>query len=176
MKQIHGAILLFVLAAGVLAAAVPFASADEVTKVGVYDSRIVALAHARSGEFLTGINEMKARHKAAKARGDEETAARLEKEGPALQDKLHKQVFGNAPIPEIMKKIEKQLPDIAREAGVDLIVCKWDIAYQAESAKYEDVTMLMVNLFKPSEETLKIAREMRDQAPVPLEELEAHEH
>ena len=53
---------------------------------------------------------------------------------------------------------------------------KWDVAYLSDDAQCKDVTMMLVKLFDPDEETLKVAKEIQTQDPVPLEELEAHEH
>jgi hypothetical protein len=145
-------------------------------RVGVYDSRLVALAWARCDEFKERIKGMKADLRAAKEAGDEETVARLEAEGPALQDQLHRQVFGNAPIPGIMEQIRDSLPAIAREAGVDMIVCKWDVPWKRDDIELVDVSTPMMMLFDPSDETLKIAEEARNMAPVPAEQLEGHKH
>jgi hypothetical protein len=178
MKWVHALVLTAAVVAAVFVF-VPVAGAGEgagPVTVGVYDSRMVALAYGRSEEFMGRINKMRSELEAAKARGDEETVARLEAEGPALQDQLHKQVFGNAPIPEIMERIKDSLPAIAEEAGVDIIVCKWDIAWQGDGFEFVDVSMPMVRLFDPTPETLGMAEKMRDVDPVPAEQLETHNH
>lgn len=144
--------------------------------VGVFDSRAVALAWARGGEFQKQIEDMKAEREKAKASGDTKRVNELEKEGPALQERMHRQVFGNEPIDAVLKKIEKDLPKIASLAGVDMIISKWEIAYQKQSAKYEDVTWAMANLFEPDDKTKKIIEDLLTQKPIPSEELEKSEH
>ncbi len=70
--------------------------------------------------------------------------------------------------------IRDQLPDIARRAGVDVIVSKWAITYSAPGAKFVDVTDLIIEPFEPSERTRRIIRELRERPPRPLEEIEKH--
>jgi hypothetical protein len=84
---------------------------------------------------------------------------------------MHQQGFGTAPVDNILKHIEHQLPAIAREAGVDVIVSKWQITWQAPGVETVDVTDLMVKPFKPSERTLKTIAELRRHAPIPNEKL-----
>ena len=144
--------------------------------VGLFDSRAVALAWGRSETFKKHIGEMMAEYKKAKAAGDTESIARLEKAGSQAQDRGHKQVFGNEPVDDVLEKIAKELPKIAESAGVDIIVSKWEIAYQKRSAKFVDVTWEMVNLFEPDAETVRIAKDLLKREPVSSEELAGHKH
>jgi hypothetical protein len=175
MKRLVGSLWMLMLTAATLAAAAPAMAGSQEkgsaapVRLGIYDSRIVALAYGRSTEFEAHIKDMINRLEKAKAEGDEETVAKLKAEGPALQDQMHHQVFGNAPIPGIIERIEDRLPDIAREAGVDMIVCKWDVAFQNDAAQPVDVTMAMVALFNPTPETLKHAEQLKTQPPVPAD-------
>ena len=88
--------------------------------VGTFDSRAVATAYMRSDKFNAAMNELKRNHKEAKAAGDEERTAQLEKKGSEIQHLGHQQVFSNAPIPNVLKEIEDQLDDVAKQAGVDV--------------------------------------------------------
>lgn len=63
-----------------------------------------------------------------------------------------------------------------QNAGVQIIVSKWDIAYQQPSVELFDVTDAMVNLFEPDAETLNIIDEIRAKAPVATEVLKQHKH
>ena len=145
-------------------------------KVGIYDSRAIAMAYFRSEEFS---NVMKGLHKElqeAQEQGNESRVAELNAQGPALQAKAHQQGFGNAPIDDIIQRIKKELPQIAEKAGVDLIVSKWNLDFQAPGAKFIDVTDLMVKPFSPTKETLKVIKDIQKQDPVPLEVLKEHKH
>ena len=146
----------------------PVAQAGEVV-VGTFDSRAVAAAMARGAPFMKKIADMKAEHAEAKAKGDEKRVAELEKEGPALQDRLHRQVFSNEPIDDVLKLIEKDLPGIAEAAGVAFLVSKWEIVYQASEVKTVDVTWELVNLFNPDDDTKKLVEEILKTEPVSAE-------
>jgi hypothetical protein len=148
-------------------------------QVGTFDSRAVALAYYRkfykSPEFTAHLKKLKEEHDVAKAAGDEEKAKRLEAEGRGGQAHSHAQVFGSAPIDEILAKIKDQLPTVAKQAGVDVIVSKWSITYRSTDAQFVDVTEPMAKLFQPDEVTLKMIRELPKHKPLSAEELKKHE-
>jgi hypothetical protein len=149
-------------------------------RVGTFDSRAIALAYyrkfLRSPEFVASLKKLTAERDQAKAAGDHEKAKKLEAEGRAGQEQVHSQVFGSAPVDELVAKIKDQLPEIAKRAEVDLILSKWNIAYRAPSAEFVDVTEPMATLFQPDQETWKIIREQMKHAPLSREELRKHEH
>ena len=141
-------------------------------RVGIFDSRAVAAAWYRSKAHMKLVSEAKAEYKKAKAAGDTKRAAELEKEGEEGQEAAHRQGFGNEPIDNVLERIEKDLPKIAESAEVDILVSKWEIAYQDKSAKFVDVTWDMVNLFDPDEATVELTKELIEMEPVPLDQLD----
>ncbi|HJN71228.1 MAG TPA: hypothetical protein QF528_01415, partial [Phycisphaerales bacterium] len=50
---------------------------------------------------------------------------------------------------------------------VGVIINKWDITFQEPEVELVDVTHLLVNLFNPSKETMKIVDEIMKTDPVP---------
>ncbi len=136
-------------------------------RVGVYDSRAVAMSYYRSEQFNTPLSALFAKLGKAKEDGDKKTVEELESLGPALQELIHKQGFGDWPVSNIMKIISDKLPEIAKQADVGVIISKWDITFQQPAAELVDVTHLLVNLFNPSEETLKTVDEIMKTNPVP---------
>jgi hypothetical protein len=140
-------------------------------RIGVFDSRVVALAYFRSAEQMRRLNEMHQEMQQAKAANNEKRIRELEKEGPWTQIRMHQQVFSNAGVANILKKISGELPAIAKAAGVLLIVSKWEMPYCDASVETVDVTLSIAKLFKPDAATLKIIEQMRDQPPVPFDEL-----
>ena len=102
--------------------------------------------------------------------GDAEKVKQLELQGRQQQDRLHQQVFSTGSVADILEKIKDQLPAIAKEAGVDLIVSKWDTVYQAPGAQTVDVTQAMIRPFHPSPKTLRGIQELEKVKPMPLEE------
>lgn len=150
-------------------------TAESQVRIGTFDSRALAIAYARSEAFEQHVKELKAELERARADGDEERVKELESEGPALQALLHKQGFSTWPVDNILDQIRERVPQIAEQAGVDVIVCKWDIVYPQASDACIDITALMVEPFEPSENTLEILKALQNQDPVPLEAVQEHE-
>lgn len=141
-------------------------------RVGVFDSRAVAMAYARSDEFNQYIDDLRTDLAQAKAEGNDKLVKELETLGPALQDLMHKQGFSTWPVDDILERIKDRIPEIAKQAGVDVIVSKWDIVFQLPGVEFTDVTDLLVMPFAPDASTLDLIKSLREIDPVSLEELE----
>jgi hypothetical protein len=156
-------------------------------RVGTFDSRALAIAYYRSEAFRGHTDGLRAEYEKAKAAGDEKRVKELEAESssptwpdsgwppsPAQQELIHKQGFSTWPVDNILEKIKGKIPEISKQADVEVIVSKWDIVYQRSGVEFVDVTYLMVKLFDPPGGALKNIEEIQKQDPVPLEELEKH--
>jgi len=145
--------------------------------VGTFDSRGVAAAYFRSERFAARLDGIREAIEAARTEGDEERIRELEAEPHALQKQAHEQVFGNAPIPDLLELLRDDLAGIAERAGVDVIVSQWDIVYHEPSAEFVDVTALLAEPFRPDEATRKVIADLAGVEPVPLDQLDHdHEH
>jgi hypothetical protein len=142
-----------------------------VVRIGVFDSRAVAIAYYRSPEFLKLVEEMRAKQRQAKEADDSATVRKLEAAGRQLQDLINRQGFGNAPIGDVIKRIENDLPKVAERVGVDVIVSRWDVAFQKSNTGFVDVTDQLVQLFAPDKRTREVVAELRKTKPVPSSEL-----
>ena len=143
-------------------------------RIGTFDSRLVATAYVRSDKFGERLKAMQAELKKAKDAGNEKRVKQLEDEGPALQAIIHKQGFSTWPVHDILKTIHDELPKIAKEAKVDIIVSKWELVFQDDTIQPVDVTDHLVTLFKPDEATRGVLESLRKQDPVPLDRLKAN--
>jgi hypothetical protein len=155
----------------------PVASGNKPTVVvGTFDSRAVLVAYVGSKSFQGYLDAQKADIERARERakdaGDNRLAADLDKLGPAMQLRIHQQGFSTAPVDDIIARIQARLPGIANRAGVDVIVSKWALTYQGPSARFVDVTDLLVAEFDPSAATLQSIRGLLRQDPVPLDQIE----
>lgn len=164
------------LVAVVLVTCVGHAPAQEsatkpVIRIGVYDSRGIAIAWARSAEFSQGMMKLRADFEQAKAQGDTAQARKLETEGQAMQVRMHLRGFSTAGAGDLLAKVADKLPAVAREAGVALIVSKWELPYKDPAVEVIDVTVLVAKLFMPDELTLKSLSELAAQQPVPFDEI-----
>mgnify|MGYP001584431107 FL=1 len=174
-----GVLAVLMLAGCVAAADNEKAAADSnkaAVVVGTFDSRAVAVAYAHSDHWKQKVQQMKKALDEAKAAGDTKKAEEIEQWGPAQQRKFHMQGFGTADVSDMLEYIKNDIPKIAKEAGVDIIVSKWDIAYQNNSAKTVDITEKIAAPFKPDEKTLVMIRDLMTKAPVPNETLEKMDH
>lgn len=147
-------------------------------RVGVYDSRAIAVAFVGSPVYAATegkkLAERMAEHTKAKAEGNQKRVAELEAWGRAQQVLLHKQVFSTASVDDILKHIQDRMPDIAKAAGVGPIVSKWDreTLTQYPSAEWVDVTMALVDAFNPNDRQRTRAIEIQKHAPISLEQAE----
>jgi hypothetical protein len=148
--------------------------AGQVT-LGTFDSRAVLFAWVGSSvgrDTMAGLHQ---ELESAQAAEDETRVAELEGIGRELQEKIHRQGFSTESVSDLLELIQDALPALARRAGVDVIVSKWDLVYEGPSVSTVDVTDLLVAEFAPSERTLESIREITRQTPVPANELQ-HDH
>ena len=149
--------------------------------IGIYDSRAIVVAFvgsevykATAGKKMVEMVE----YKKAESEGDSKRVEELKAWGEAQQALLHKQGFSTAPVDDILEHITDQLPEIKKSANVELLVSKWDTKTLAEYklAEHVDVTMRLVEAFKPNEKQKKSAIEIQKHDPVPLEKMKDHKH
>lgn len=162
--------LLIPLAFGVHGLADPQAAPAPV-RVGVYDSRALAVAFAHSASFRQAMQDLIQRHDQAKAKGDAMLAQALEAEGKERQDRLHRQGLGTGSVEDILKLIHTDLPQVAERMQVDLLVSKWDVTWQRPGVALIDVTAAMVEPFHPDERALAIIADLRERPPLAEDDL-----
>ncbi len=140
--------------------------------VGTYDSRAVAIAFAHSE--WNGIDAKMAEMEKAKAAGDTKKIRELEAWGLAQQARLHRQGFSTAPVDDILEHIKDNLPQIAKDANVAVLVSKWDkkTLKRYKSAELIDVTDMIVAPFNPNEKVLRTIEQIKKKKPIPRWQLE----
>jgi hypothetical protein len=138
-------------------------------RVGVYDSRAVAIAAVRGGVAADKVRQLHQQLAEAEAAGDEKLAAQIKKRGEALQTVRHLQAFSNAPVDDILIDLKDRLPALAADAQVDLIVARVDFA--AEGVEVVDLTDRLVAEFKPDRQTTQILASMHGKKPLEMVEV-----
>jgi hypothetical protein len=141
-------------------------------RVGVYDNRAIAIAYAPS-KYNPVAAKMKEYREAEEA-GDAEKMKELKSWGETHQRQLHRQGFGRVPVEDLLAHVKDKIPEVAKKARVDVIV--FECTYAAENVEVVDVTMELAALFEPSEKTLKILQDLKDNPPVDLDTIEKHGH
>ncbi len=140
--------------------------------LGTFDSRVLAIAYYRSEAFSRVQQAAMANYSSA----DDAERKRIEHEMEALQQLTHQQGFGTAPIPEILAMIEDEIPSMARAAGVQAVVCRWDLVWSDPEMQTVDLSLALAELFKPDDVTRKMLPEILKHEPVSRNELERHDH
>ena len=148
------------------------AEKKKLLRVGVYDSRGIAIAYCNSEHWNRVLKEKQAALEQAKKDGDAEKVKEIEAWGPAQQAKAHLMGFGTAPVHECFECVKDELPAVAKKAGVDIIVSKWEMDYFADDADVVDVTMELAKLFEPREKAYQWIEQMKDKEPISAEELQ----
>jgi hypothetical protein len=135
-------------------------------RIGAFDSRAIAMAHF--GKLIRDglLEELYAGHRNATASGDDERATELATKGQLIQKRLHRQMFGAAKAEDALAEIKPSLPKLADSLGVSVIVSVHDIAFQSPSVEVVDVTMEMVELFDPDQETLDKIHAVMEHPPI----------
>lgn len=143
-------------------------------RIGVYDSRVIAVAYGNSPGFQDALKPVMEEHKKAKAAGDEKHAKAIEERMQLRQRRMHEQGFSTGSVIEIMSRVKDQLPGVAKAAGVRLIVSKWEVNFHSADVELVDVTDQVAALFHPNERGQKWLKQIPDKAPIPLEQLDEH--
>ena len=144
--------------------------------IGVYDSRAIAVAAVGSEYYTLRIKPLEDAFTKAKADGNTELIKELEPKVWARRKETHRQGFSTAPVDNILEFISDQMPQIAADAGVGPIISKWDTKALAKYKKSTrvDVTMQLVDAFKPNAKQRTRAIGIQTSKPIPMATLEKH--
>ena len=144
------------------------------TRIGIYDSRAIAIAFVGSEVYRTTAGkkmaEMMQERNKAEAEGNTQRIIELKTWKQTQQALRRRQVFSTASVDDILAHISDQLHGIKKAAKVDLLVSKWDKTTldRNRQAKRVDVTMQIVAALKPKEKQKKMAIDIQKRDPVPL--------
>jgi hypothetical protein len=140
-------------------------------RLGIYDSRAIAVAYANSAEFRDTLKAAQGDYQQAKADKDEKKATEIGAKMKLMQRRMHEQGFSTGSVAGIMSKIKDKLPGVAKEAGVQAILSKWELNYQSADIEVVDVTDAVVALFRVSDKGKEWIKGVRAQPPVPMEQI-----
>jgi len=170
-------ILFIVLLAGGCAAEPGGNTEHSQERIGIYDSRAIAIAFTGGEVFQETMKEMRQEYEQATAAGDEATLTRIDTLMQERQKLLHAQGFSTAPVNELLDHYSAALPALLEEAGVSALISKWDGVALSEHSEVRrvDMTESLVDLITADPKQRNAAMEILDQDPVPLDSLEDHE-
>ena len=145
------------------------AGAGNGVRIGVYDSRAIAVAYIRSDLSAAKLNDLLRERSEAEKRGDAARVAELNELGESLQIRRHLQGFSAAPVDDILDVVRDRLPEVAKEQNIAIITREAD--YHDGTVELIDITDALVKLFDPDQQTLKMIRELRQREPEAIERI-----
>lgn len=140
-------------------------------RVGVYDSRAVAVAWANSTEFAEVMKATQAEFAKAKEAKDEKRQKEIQARMKQRQTRAHEQAFSTGSVAPILARVKDRLPELAQQAGVQVIVSKWELNHQSAAVETIDITDQLVGLFHVSERGLKWCQDIQKKPPLPMDEI-----
>jgi hypothetical protein len=164
-----------ILAAGQMRRSVPTSeNPGDKPRVGVYDSRAVAVAYAGTPLHEAEIRRLDQALAKAKASGDAAAIKKADRAVWEARKRLHRQGFSTHPVDDILNQIPEEVKRIEKEAKVTALVSQWDEKKLAEYKEAEkvDVTVRLVDAFLPSERQRRLALEIMKTKPVPPKQME----
>lgn len=84
--------------------------------------------------------------------------------------KRHLQGFGTAPVQDLLEPVKNKLSGVAEQAGVDIIISKWQIDYQSKDDEMIDVTEALARLYVSEKDAAGIIAGMENIKPISEEE------
>ena len=140
-------------------------------RIGIFDSRCIALAYGRSAEFTLLRDSIEPLYSKAKADSNKEKIDEIDQYKPTMQVLLHQQVFSNGSIINIVEKIKEKISAIAKENKLNMILSKWEITFTDGSVELVDITDQLTSLYNPDAATKKIIENIKAMEPVPIEKI-----
>lgn len=150
---------------------------DPNVQIGTYDSRSVAVAFVGSDVYAKTdglvMKQWMEEYKAAKMVNDKQKIKELEAKGEDLQEKLHLQGFGTAPVDDILAHIPEQVSEIKQQNNVHSLISKWDTKTleRYKGAKRIDVTLALIEAFGPTEKQKERALGIQKIKPIANQKL-----
>lgn len=139
--------------------------------IGVYDSRQVVLAYFSSPAGKEWKKNLDMRSDSAQKAGDTSKLRSLSIEAMSYQHLLHQMCFSTASVSMVLEPYKSKLPELAKKAGVDILVSKYNLNFISPDLKTVDVTAAVVKLFNPPANVEQTLKEIEKTEPVPIQEM-----
>ena len=150
------------------------AGAQTTVRLGVFDSRAVAIAYAQSPAFGPELQRLRTQLEQAKAAKNDKLAAELETKGQTQQALLHLQGFSIGSVSEILAKYKDAVAAVAKEAKVSVVVSQYELIYQGPGIETVDVTEALVKKINDSPKVLAGLADLKKNKPLSMLEALGH--
>ena len=156
----------FLILLSILIASSFIIKAQEKIKIGVYDSRAIAICYFRSTEFSKEMRSLMEQRKEALKDSDSVKAKELEEKGILLQRIAHDKGFGTGSVAEILEKYKVEIEKLAKENNLVVVLSKWELNYSDPNIELVDITLQMMDLFGADDNLKKMYKQMKEMDPV----------
>ncbi len=145
-----------------------FSKAYSKQRIGVYDSRIIAIWYFQGGdgEFTKIMKEFMASMKKAQDNKDTIEVKKLSEKAQISQRIAHDKGFGRGSVAEIVQNKQEEFRSLAKNENLIAIVSKWEVNYSTQDVELVDVTLKLLELFKANDNIKKMIDEMKSIEPI----------
>ena len=134
-------------------------------RIGVFDSRIIAVNYYQSGEFTKEIESMMKDFQEAKKTGDSTKVKKLEEMGQLKQRIAHDKGFGRGSVAEILEKYSGKIKELAQKEKLNTIISKWELIYSESNCEVIDITLKLLEALNAPEKIKTMYNEFKDVKP-----------
>lgn len=143
-----------------LCMALPAATARSQTQsVGTFDRRSIVVAFYRSPQWATTMQRQIAGRDSAKRSGDTARVRELEHWGASHQELAHQQLFGDAPLTNILDALKPAFDSIGKALNLHSIAPA-PAAAPKSGVETIDITPQLLDWLKADEKTREIVRQL----------------
>ena len=135
-------------------------------KIGVYDSRLIAIMYANSEEFEAETKEMMEKYQQAVINKDSVTANKLKEDRELLQRLFHDKGFGKGSVAEYLEDKTAVFKALADKLELTAIVSKWELNYYSDDVELIDITIDLLKAMNAKEKVLKMYDSMKANPPM----------
>jgi hypothetical protein len=136
------------------------------TRIGVYDSRCIAIWYFNTEEFAGKMKDLMASLKVAKEKKDTTQIKDIEEKGPLMQRIAHDKGFGRGSVAEILEKRKTELAELAKNEKISAIVSQWEVNFSSSDIELVDVTLKLLELLEAPDKIKQYYEDMKSQEPM----------
>jgi hypothetical protein len=137
-------------------------------RIGVYDSRAIAIAYGNSSEGREFVMSLMAEMSKAKAENNDSLMEHIEKKAKMYQVLSHLRAFSVGSVADILEKHKAEVDQVAKETGVQAIVSKFELIHTGSGVETVDITLPLALIFKPSEQAMQWISGIGEQEVMPM--------
>jgi len=143
-------------------------NAQTKVRIGVFDSRVVAIAFYQSkfSNVQQTFGALQTRMEEAKEKDDKEAIAKIEREATLRQAIMHQQGFGDGSVNNITETIKDKMAQLAKNENLTAIVSKWELVFSSADIELVDITVKVVDFFEPNEKMKEMTKEVMQSEPI----------